>query len=238
MTDALAVVESAIAARTKGMVCVTGVHGIVESRRNPAFGSIINSSLLTIPDGRPTMWVGRLAGHRRMTQVTGPDFMLAFCEKSVRKGYRHFLYGGRSGVAQQLACALQARFPGLDIVGTYTPPFRPLNEVEEEELAHMVSHSRPDVMWVGISTPKQEEFMAEYLPKLDTTVMVGVGAAFDLHTGHIKDAPQWVKAAGLQWFHRLLQDPHRLWRRYLVNNSRFLWLISLQLLRLSKFDLL
>ena len=236
MDDALHVLRTAVQRGSKGLICATGVHGVMESKRDPLVRSIINKSLLTIPDGRPMMWVGRLTGHDRMTQVTGPDFMLEVCGRSVQLGYTHFLYGGKPGIAEELKQCLERKCPGIRIVGTYTPPFRPLSQAEQQQLREMISDSRPDIIWVGISTPRQECFMAEYLNRLDTKIMVGVGAAFDLHTGHLKDSPQWVKAAGMQWFHRLLQDPARLWKRYLVNGSSFLWNITLQLLRLRTFD--
>lgn len=163
--------------------------------------------------------------------------MLKVCEMSLQKGYTHFLYGGDVGVAQQLGEVLLRKFPGIKIAGTYTPPFRPLNGDEEAELLRLVSQHKPDICWVGLSTPKQERFMAEYLHKLDTTVMIGVGAAFDFHTGRVKDAPQWMKTAGLAWVHRLCQEPRRLWKRYLKANPRFVCEITLQLLRLKSYDL-
>ena len=172
-----------------------------------------------------------------MRRVFGPDLMLEVCEMSVREGYTHFLYGGSDGVAEQLSAALSRRFPGLRIVGTYNPPFRPLNQIEQEELSARVASVKPDIFWVGLSTPKQERFMSEYLPRLDTLVMVGVGAAFDLHTGRIQDAPAWVKQSGLQWLHRLGQEPRRLWKRYLYNNPRFVIKMTSQLLGLSKYPL-
>jgi N-acetylglucosaminyldiphosphoundecaprenol N-acetyl-beta-D-mannosaminyltransferase len=161
--------------------------------------------------------------------------MLEFCRHSVARGYRHFLYGGNEGVAEELASNLLRRFPGLNIVGTYTPPFRPLDTHEEQELVARIAACKPDVMWIGLSTPKQERFMAQYLSRLDTCLMVGVGAAFDIHTGRIQDAPPWIKSAGLQWLHRLIQEPGRLWRRYLINNPKFLCYIALQLSRLVRY---
>jgi N-acetylglucosaminyldiphosphoundecaprenol N-acetyl-beta-D-mannosaminyltransferase len=237
MHSAVEVFKSAVQDHRKGYVCVTGVHGIMEAQTNPAFRSILNHSLLTAPDGMPTVWVGRWQGHSRMRRVFGPDLMLEVCEMSVREGYTHFLYGGADGVAEQLSAALSRRFPGLRIVGTYNPPFRPLNQIEQEELSARVASVKPDIFWVGLSTPKQERFMAEYLPRLDTLVMVGVGAAFDLHTGRIQDAPAWVKESGLQWLHRLGQEPRRLWKRYLYNNPRFVIKMTSQLLGLSKYPL-
>jgi N-acetylglucosaminyldiphosphoundecaprenol N-acetyl-beta-D-mannosaminyltransferase len=170
-------------------------------------------------------------------QITGPDLMLHVCAESVEKGYTHFFYGGDVGVAEQLKANLEQKFPGLQVIGTYTPPFRPLNSEEERELQELVARLKPDMFWVGLSTPKQERFMAEYLSKLDTRLMIGVGAAFDIHTGRIKDSPDWLQALGLQWVHRLCQEPRRLWRRYLYNNPRFIVRITSQLLKLKKYEL-
>jgi N-acetylglucosaminyldiphosphoundecaprenol N-acetyl-beta-D-mannosaminyltransferase len=195
-----------------------------------AFRRILNASFLTLPDGMPTVWVGRHQGFT-MERVYGPDFMRDFCRHSVLRGYRHFLYGGDKGVAEALKLALECMVPGLRVVGTYTPPFRPLNTSELDDLQSILKRTQPDVMWIGLSTPKQERFMAEYLDCLNVRVMVGVGAAFDIHTGRIKDAPMWVKMVGMQWLHRLAQERKRLWRRYLVNNPRFVWKICLQISR-------
>jgi N-acetylglucosaminyldiphosphoundecaprenol N-acetyl-beta-D-mannosaminyltransferase len=231
MEEALTLTESLIERQGKGYVCVTGVHGIMEAQASPDLREILNSSFLTVPDGMPTVWMGRLYGHRSMSRVYGPDFMLAFCERSRAKGYRHFLYGGSEGVAQELQQRLVERCPGLEITGTYTPPFRPLTEEESRALREQVAAARPDVIWVGLSTPKQERFMHAWLARLDTRVMVGVGAAFDIHTGRIEDAPAWMKQAGLQWLHRLVQEPRRLARRYLVNNPIFVIKVGWQLMR-------
>jgi N-acetylglucosaminyldiphosphoundecaprenol N-acetyl-beta-D-mannosaminyltransferase len=236
MRQALERVCSAIEDGRKGYVCVTGVHGVMEAQTDPEFRSILNRSLLTTPDGMPTVWVGRLRGFSGMQRVFGPDLMLETCAMSVEKGYTHFLYGGAPGVAEALKKALGQRFPGLRIVGTYTPPFRPLNDTEETALRNCIAESRPDICWVGLSTPKQERFMARYLPKLDTKLMFGVGAAFDVHTGRIRDAPDWVKNAGLQWLHRLTQEPGRLWKRYLVNNPKFVCKMVAQLAGVTKYD--
>lgn len=237
MEDAIRLSDSLIRKSRKGYVCVTGVHGVIEAQSDKAFRRILNRSLMTTPDGMPMVWIGRIQGQSRMRRVYGPDYMMDMCRFSVARGYRHFLYGGGQGVAVRLATELTRRCPGLQIVGTYTPPFRPLNSTEETELVALVAETKPDVFWVGLSTPKQERFMAHYLDKLDTKLMVGVGAAFDIHTGGIKDAPPWLKRAGLQWLHRLAQEPRRLWRRYLVNNPKFIWNIGLQFLGLRKFNI-
>ena len=231
MREALRLSDDFLQQGRKGYICVTGVHGIMEAQRDNALRNALNRALLCTPDGMPTVWVGRLQGHSGMRRVYGPDFMLAMCQLSVTRGYRHFLYGGKAGVAAKLQRCLEERIPGVQIVGTYTPPFRPLSPPEEDDLIALVHQRRPDIMWIGLSTPKQERFMVRMTERLDATLMVGVGAAFDIHCGQLADAPEWMKNSGLQWLHRLWQEPHRLWRRYLLNNPRFLWNIALQFCR-------
>lgn len=216
-------------------ICMTGVHGVMEAQSDTDLRGVLNRALINAPDGMPMSWVGWLQGHKQMDRVYGPDFMANLCRLSVRKGYRHYLYGGQPGVAQALKIALQTRFPGLQVVGTYTPPFRSLTQNEETDLLNNVQSAKPDILWVGLSTPKQERFMAEYVDRLRVPLLVGVGAAFDFHTGRIDDAPAWIKRVGLQWLHRLLQDPGRLSKRYLRNNPVFIWRIVLQLFRLRSY---
>jgi N-acetylglucosaminyldiphosphoundecaprenol N-acetyl-beta-D-mannosaminyltransferase len=229
--------SQAIESGKRNYVCVTGVHGIMEAQRDPGLRRALNSSFLSTPDGMPTVWIGKLRGFSGMGRVFGPDLMLKVCEMSQSRGYTHFLYGGNPGVGENLSRALIERFPNLKIVGTYTPPFRPLTPAEEEDLAATIGALRPDVLWVGLSTPKQERFMKEHVGKLDAKVMVGVGAAFDFLTGAIQDAPPWVKNAGLQWLHRLMQEPGRLWKRYLLANPQFVWNAALQLAGLRRYSL-
>lgn len=217
--------------RTAGRryVCVTGVHGIMESQRDPELRAIHNRAFLCLPDGMPTVWLGRLQGHPGMARVYGPDFMLEMCRSSARCGYRHFLYGGKPGIDQQLREQLEQHIPGIVICGTLSPPFRPLTSAEEEALIATINDSAADIVWVGLSTPKQELFMARMSGRLNARLMVGVGAAFDIHAGLLKDAPTWMKRCGLQWLYRLCQEPRRLGPRYLINNPSFLWTIGLQL---------
>ncbi|MGA8528551.1 MAG: WecB/TagA/CpsF family glycosyltransferase [Acidobacteriaceae bacterium] len=210
-------------------VCVSGVHGVMEAHRDPALRRILNGAFLNLPDGMPMSWVGRAQGYRNMDRVFGPDFMAEICRISVSRGYRHFLYGGAPGIAEQLRENLRKRFPGILVVGTFTPPFRNLTPAEETELLSRVHASQPHVVWVGLSTPKQERFMAQYVDALRVPLLVGVGAAFDYHTGRIRDCAPWIKRMGLQWLHRLAQDPRRLAGRYLCNNPAFLWHIAGQL---------
>jgi N-acetylglucosaminyldiphosphoundecaprenol N-acetyl-beta-D-mannosaminyltransferase len=230
MEDAIRFSESVIRSHDKGYVCITDVHGIIEAQSDLAFREVLNGSIMTTPDGMPLVWVGRIQGHKRIRRVYGPDYLLEMCRISVERGYRHFFFGGKPGVAERLVCELSKRFPGLQVVGTYTPPFRPLNAREELELESVVAEAKPDVFWVGLGSPKQERFMAQYIGRFEAKLMVGVGAAFDIHSGNVKEAPKWLKAAGLQWLHRLIQEPRRLWRRYLNCVPNFIWMIGLQLL--------
>jgi len=224
-----------IAAGNRGYICVTGVHGVMDAQADPEFRHVLNHAFLNVPDGMPMSWVGRLQGFNKMDRVFGPDLMASLCRISVERNYRHFLYGGEPGVAELLKQRLESRFPGLQIVGTYTPPFRNLTLEEEEEIVGELQELKPHIVWVGLSTPKQERFMARYVDRFQVPLLVGVGAAFDYHTGRIRDCSGWIKRAGLQWLHRLLQDPKRLWKRYLKNNPAFLWKIALQIFKLKQY---
>jgi len=237
LQTALTAIGEAVKARRKGYVCVTGVHGVMEAQDDSGFRSILNGAYLCTPDGMPMVWMGRLAGHREMKRVYGPDLMLDVCAWSETSGCRHFFFGGAQGVAEELRDKLTARFPRLQVVGCYTPPFRPLNPDEERDLQKRVQAAKPDIFWVGLSTPKQEKFMAEYIHKLDVTLMIGVGAAFDFHTGRVKQAPLWMQRSGLEWFYRVYQEPRRLAMRYLKNNPRFLLKVAGQLSGVRKYEL-
>ena len=225
MKQALSRIEEYLRQQLKGYVCLVGVHGVMEAQRDPHLARIYAGSALAAPDGMPTVWVGHHQGHSQMERVAGPDLMLEVISDKRLRGFTHFLCGGKDGVAEELREQLIARYPFAKIVGTYTPPFGPMSPVQEQEFVSTINRLRPDIVWVGISTPKQERFMNQYLPMLDTTLMFGVGAAFDFHTGRITDCADWIKRAGLQWLDRLLQDPKHLWKRYLRNNPSFLFYI-------------
>jgi N-acetylglucosaminyldiphosphoundecaprenol N-acetyl-beta-D-mannosaminyltransferase len=225
---ALARVVELLFRRQKGYVCAVSVHGVLEARRNPHVAQAFAEAALVIPDGRPMVWVGRMQGHRGIRQVTGPDLMRAIFSRPEFAGCSHFFYGGKPGVAEDLAARWTRQFREARIVGTYTPPFRDLTPAEETEVVEILNKAKPDLVWVGISTPRQELLMRRLLPCLDDGVLLGVGAAFDFHTGRIRDCAPWIKRLGFQWLHRLMQDPRRLWRRNLRNMS-FLWHIALQL---------
>ena len=237
LDSALAAISAALANKIKGYICVTGVHGVMESQGDPALRGILNHAFLNTPDGMPMVWAGKLRGHREMNRVYGPDLMNLVCDWSRQKNYTHFFYGGADGVALELKRRLEEKFPGLKVVGTYTPPFRALNADEEAELVRTVAVLKPDMIWVGLSTPKQERFMAQYGPKLEATLMFGVGAAFDFHAGRVRQAPRWMQRSGLEWLFRLGCEPKRLWKRYLKNNPIFLWKFFCQLAGVKKYGL-
>lgn len=237
LDSAAAAVLGALEQRSRGYVCVTGVHGVMEAQADPAFRRILNQAFLNTPDGMPMVWMGRCQGFRNIGRVYGPDLMLKVCELSVSRGCTHFFYGGAPGVATALKQRLEHRFPGLKTVGAYAPPFRPLSALEESDLVNRVSEAKPDVFWVGLSTPKQEKFMAEYWPRLEATLFLGVGAAFDFHTGRQPQAPRWMQRSGLEWLFRLGCEPRRLWKRYLRNNPLFLARAFCQLTGLAKFPM-
>ena len=237
MESALAAIRNALQSKVKGYVCVTGVHGISEAQSDPEFRDILNRAFLITPDGMPLVWLGWHHGHHNVDRVYGPDLMLEVCADTADTPFRHFFYGGNTGVAEDLAATLKARFPELKVAGTYTPPFRPLTDGESDELRAIIEKSRPDIIWIGLSTPKQERFMSEYLPLLRTTIMLGVGAAFDFHTGRVHQAPRWIQRSGLEWLYRTLRDPRRLGPRYFRNNPLFIIRIFAQLSRIKKYPL-
>jgi len=230
-------IAAAVREKRKGYICVRDAHGVMLAQKDESFRRILNDAFLCTPDGMPLVWMGRLRGHREMSRVYGPDLMLKVCAWSETNPCRHFLFGGVPGVAEELRDKLTARFPKLQIVGCYTPPFRPLNAEEEKELREMVAAAKPDILWVGLSTPKQEKFMAVFLPKLDVTLMIGVGAAFDFHAGRVRQAPRWMQRSGLEWLFRMACEPRRLGKRYLKNNPIFAMKILGQLSGLKKYTL-
>lgn len=228
MDDALSHIERWIADDAREYVCITTVHGIMESRMDASLRDVMNSSGLTTPDGMPLVWLAHRAGHARVTRVYGPDLLLEACALAAQKGYRFFFYGGAEGVPEELAAQLVSKHPGLDVVGCLSPPFHALSREEDDEIVSAINRARPDVVWVGLSTPKQERWMADHLGRIDAKVMVGVGAAFDFHSGRKKQAPGWMQRNGLEWLFRLLQEPRRLGRRYLVYNSLFVYHLARQ----------
>jgi len=232
MEKAWAALQVALEEKKKGYVCVTGVHGVSEAQVDSEFQGILNKAFLNTPDGVPMVWMGKMRGKQQIARVYGPDLMLKVFAEGEPLGLKHFFYGGKEGVTDLLEEKLLEKYPQCHVVGKYTPPFRPLNEGEEADLFVQVAAAQPDIIWVGLSTPKQERFMAEYLERLDTTLMFGVGAAFDFHAGLMKQAPSWMQNCGLEWFFRLCCEPRRLGKRYLKNNPLFVLRIIGQLIGL------
>jgi N-acetylglucosaminyldiphosphoundecaprenol N-acetyl-beta-D-mannosaminyltransferase len=237
LDSAVAAVAEALEHKIKGYVCVTGVHGVSEAQDSADFRAILNQAFLNTPDGVPMVWMGRLQGFKEMRRVYGPDLMLRVCEHIRIREFTHFLYGGAPGVAEDLKRRLEERFPGLKITGCYTPPFRPLTDLEEEQLERLFKQLKPDIVWVGLSTPKQEKFMAEHWKKLDASLFFGVGAAFDFHTGRVRQAPRWMQRNGLEWLFRLCSEPRRLWKRYFKNNPLFILRAVCQLTGLRRYSI-
>jgi N-acetylglucosaminyldiphosphoundecaprenol N-acetyl-beta-D-mannosaminyltransferase len=234
--DVLACIEKWISERSRcHSIAATSMHGIVEAQHDSSFKEILNSTDLVVPDGMSLVWLGRRRGHDLRRRVYGPELMLALCENTARRGYRHFFYGGEPGVPERLAESLQRRFPAMQVAGTYSPPFRPLSAREDQEIVAMISRAAPDVLWVGLGTPKQERWMYEHGSTLSVPVLVGVGAAFDILSGRRRQAPRWMREHGLEWLFRLFQEPRRLWRRYLVYGTQFIAYFALDGLRTRDF---
>ncbi len=218
----LAWIDDAVARRRRGYLCVAAVHTVMACREDPELRDAVGGADFTVPDGQPLVWGLRLLGHALEDRVYGPELMERACARAAASGQRFYLYGGRNqGALVQLARNLRLRHPGLQIVGGHCPPFRPQTAAEEDAAAREINRSRADVVWVGIGVPKQEKWMAAMRSRLDAPVLIGVGAAFDFHAGLIPQAPERMQRLGLEWLFRLIQEPGRLWRRYLRYNPRF-----------------
>jgi N-acetylglucosaminyldiphosphoundecaprenol N-acetyl-beta-D-mannosaminyltransferase len=212
--DAVATIDHWISERINNYVCITGVHGIMESRRSELLRGIHNKAGMVTPDGMPLVWFARLLGRDRTRRVYGPDLMRRLTAVSSPRGYRHFYYGGAEGVANRLKEVMTRSHPRLDVAGVICPPFRELTADEDNDVVRAINEAHPDIVWVGLSTPKQELWMASHLGRLDAPVMIGVGAAFDFLAGTKRQAPVWMQQHGLEWLFRLCSEPRRLWRRY------------------------
>lgn len=237
LDEAQALVCAARGQKRLGYVCCATAYNLNLARSDPALRTAYNRSFLTTPDGMPLVWLGRGHGHAGITRVYGPDLMLAVCAAGRPSGLKHYFYGGAPGVAGLLREKLSARFPGLAVAGTFTPPFRELTAEETATLQADIAAKQPDIIWVGLGTPKQEKFMAAHWAALDAGLLIGVGAAFDFHSGRVPQAPRWMQRRGLEWLFRLGTEPRRLWRRYLVHNPMFVLRTLAQLTGLRKYEL-
>ena len=231
LDDAIATIERWISEGSRNYVCVTGVHGVMESRRDQRLRRIHNDAGMVTPDGMPLVWFSRFCGKSRTDRVCGTDLMRKMTAVSSQRGYRQFYYGGAEGVADKLKQALITAHPMLDVAGTLCPPFRELTPEEDRAVVAAINAARPDIVWVGLSTPKQEFWMANHLGRIEAPVMVGVGAAFDFLAGAKRQAPPWMQRNGLEWLFRLCSEPRRLWRRYADIVPGFLTLAARELLR-------
>jgi N-acetylglucosaminyldiphosphoundecaprenol N-acetyl-beta-D-mannosaminyltransferase len=222
--DAVATIDGWISTGHRDYIVLTGAHGIVEMQSSPKLLEINNRAGLTTPDGMSVVWLGRLKGHHQIEKVYAPDIMDETFRLGVSRGYRHYFYGGNEGVADELKRRLEERFPGIQVVGTCCPPFRPLSDAEAEETAGAINKAAPDIVWVGLGCPKQDHWMDRFRPRLQAPVLIGVGAGFDFLSGRQPLAPRWIQRSGFEWLFRLLSEPRRLWPRYSRVVPRFLYL--------------
>jgi N-acetylglucosaminyldiphosphoundecaprenol N-acetyl-beta-D-mannosaminyltransferase len=224
--------EEMIAAGGRGYLTAAAVNLVMSAREQPETAAAVGEATLAVPDGQPLVWALKALGHRDATRIYGPDLMAAFCARAAQHGIPVYLYGGRTPEAlAMLQARLRERFPGLHIAGAYSPPFRPLSEVEQAEVVERIDASGAAVVWVGTGQPKQERWMQEMRPRLSAPLLVGVGAAFDFHAGLVSQAPGWMQRAGLEWVYRLSREPRRLWRRYARYNPRFVAAFAAQYAR-------
>jgi N-acetylglucosaminyldiphosphoundecaprenol N-acetyl-beta-D-mannosaminyltransferase len=227
-----------IDSRTRRYVSVCPVHTVMECQRSLEMKRAVNQAGLATPDGMPLVWLSRWWQKQApVERVYGPDLMLALCQRSVEHGYTNYFFGGAAGVPELLAEKLQVRFPGLSVVGAYSPPFRSVTPIEDAEIIAKINQAAPDIIWVGLGAPKQDLWMAAHREQLTAPVLIGVGAAFDFHTGRIPQAPRWMQQNGLEWLFRLWQEPTRLWYRYLAYNPLFVLLVLAQVLGLRRYTL-
>ena len=237
MEDTLAHISAWIDNAEKHYVSVCVVHTVMECQKNAAMRQAVNSASIATPDGMPLVWLGKMKSNQPVERVYGPDLMLELCKLSAQRGYTQYFYGGAEGVPEDLSQTLQRKYPGLKVVGAYSPPFRPLTEVENKQIVEQINQANPDIIWVGLGTPKQDLWMASHRKLLTAPVIIAVGAAFDFHTGRISQAPSWMQRIGLEWLYRLIQEPKRLWYRYLVYNPLFILNVVAQSLGIRRYTL-
>jgi N-acetylglucosaminyldiphosphoundecaprenol N-acetyl-beta-D-mannosaminyltransferase len=232
---ALRILETWRTAGKQGYVCCVSAHGLVESQRDPDFGRVLSGAAMTTEDGMPLVWWCRHAGFKDAGRACGRDLLMTICEGGVQLGYRHYFYGGTPTVVEQLVSNLTQLFPGLIVAGYRSPPFHPLTPEEEAAEVATINEARPDFVWVGLGTPKQDKWMAQHIGEIDATALLGVGAAFDFVAGAKRVAPVWMQRSGLEWMFRLGTEPRRLARRYLVGNAIFVVKAMQQLFGLRSY---
>lgn len=203
-------------------MCVSNVHTTVMSYEDERYRAVQNNGIMAIPDGGPLSTVGRKRGHEMMVRTTGPSYMGEIFKVSAEKGYRHYFYGSTDETLEKLHQELTKQYPGLQIAGMYSPPFRPTSEEEDAVIIERINETKPDFVWIGLGAPKQEKWMAAHQGRVEG-FMVGVGAGFDYFAGNIERAPEWMQKHNLEWVYRLIQDPKRLFKRYMITNTKFIW---------------
>lgn len=221
MPTAVETILGWIEKRASNYVCVRDVHGVMRAQDDPQLAKIHEDAGLVTPDGMPLVWILRSRGYKQSSRVCGADLVAALCEASLKTGARHYFFGGKPGVAERMSARLAEQFPGLSIAGISTPPFHALSFEEDAIVTDAIVATNPDIVWVGLSTPKQEYWMRDHVGIIPGATLIGVGAAFDFYAGDIKRAPHWMRGSGLEWLHRLFSEPRRLWRRYLILAPKF-----------------
>lgn len=221
--SAIEAVKKAVAEKTGGYVCFSNVHTVVEAESNSQLKIATNAALLACPDGKPLSIYAKLAGEKDVEQVSGPDFLPYIIEKEPELS--HFFMGSTEDTLKELVEKLKEKYPRLIIAGSYSPPFAPMDGEVNKEIIAKIKAAKADLVWVGLGAPKQEVWMCDNWAELSPSVLMGVGAAFDFHSGKTKRAPKWMRAISLEWLHRLASEPRRLWKRYLITNSKFIYLV-------------
>lgn len=232
MDSVLALFERWVRSKRDRYVVLRDAHGVIRARSDPALMAAHWGADLVAPDGVPVAYAARLLGFTNISRVCGPDLVSAVCERGLRYGWRHYFYGGEPGVAERLAAELSKKYTGLRVVGTACPPFRPLTESEDAAACLAIAEAKTDFLWVGLGTPKQEIWMAKHRGRCGGTIMLGVGAAFNIHANIVGRAPRWMRSAGLEWVYRIIEEP-KLWRRYIRVVPQFIVLIFLDLGKLG-----
>jgi N-acetylglucosaminyldiphosphoundecaprenol N-acetyl-beta-D-mannosaminyltransferase len=233
MNDACSFVEDVILRRQKKYICVCPVSMIMECKRNEKVSRSVNSADLATPDGMAVVWIGKMLGHKNIRRVYGPELMQNICYISVKKGYKHYFYGANQDTLNKLQERLKEEYSGLIINGSLSPPFRQLTEEEDNKIVEKINQSNSDIVWVGLGSPKQDLWMYEHRGRINAPVMIGVGAAFDFLAGTKPQAPIWVRNSGFEWLFRLVTEPKRLWRRYLVDCPLFIVYVLTDLIHKS-----
>lgn len=231
MRDAFESISGRIKSGAGGYVCFCNVHTTVMAARSTSYREVLNGAFLALPDGKPIYWVGKSRGIEGVHHLPGPDFMLASLNQKNEVPLRHYFLGGKREVLEALISRIKKQFKQVDIVGRESPPFRPLTSQEIDDMVHRINNARPDIIWVGLGAPKQEVFMNDLATKLAPAILFGVGAAFDFHAGSTKRAPAWMRTIGMEWLFRLLNEPRRLFFRYMVTNTLFVWLLLREKIR-------